>query len=75
MELYLPDFGLILWNLLILAHLILCSIAIFKIVNDPSLERRLKFICMLAIIFVPLIGAVVYLIYYRKDKRQIANRT
>jgi hypothetical protein len=72
MNFFTSDFTLILWNLLSTIHLILCIVAIIKLVTDNSIKFGHKIAFLIAIIFIPLIGSLAFLTHHKKMKRQKA---
>ncbi len=72
MELYELDPTLILWNLLSIIHLILCTVAIVKLAYDHSIKYGHKIAFLIGILFIPIIGALAFLTHHKKMKRQKA---
>lgn len=72
MELYALDLKLIIWNLLSIIHLILCIVAVVKLVGNHSIKYSHKIAFLIAILFIPLIGSLAFLTHHKKIKRQKA---
>lgn len=72
MELSTIDIMLTLWNLLSIVHLILCIVAICKLAIDHSIKYSHKIAFLIAILFLPLLGALAFLTHHKKMKRQKA---
>lgn len=67
MELLSPSFSLILWSLLFILPLALLVIALIKLVRS-NYEGTDKLMWSLIILFVPFIGAIMFLIMGRKKQ-------
>ena len=67
MDLFLPDYGLTAWSLLITANLVLSAIAIYKLAYMP-LNSTTKITWLMAILILPFVGSAVYF-QFRKMKR------
>ncbi|MBW0177214.1 PLDc N-terminal domain-containing protein [Sediminibacterium sp.] len=72
MDLFIPDYSLIIWNLLSIIHLILCIVAIVKLANDSSIKYSHKIAFLIAVLFIPIIGSLAFLTHHKKMKRQKA---
>jgi len=62
-----PDFGLITWQFIVYATLILWIYALVDILSN-SFKKNEKLIWLLSVLFVPMIGAILYIIIGRKQK-------
>jgi Phospholipase_D-nuclease N-terminal len=62
MELLLPDVGLIVWSLLALINIVLLVTAIVKLANNKQLSSQLKVVWIMAIVFVPIVGALLFFV-------------
>jgi DMSO reductase anchor subunit len=65
MELLLPEFGLIFWVLII--YLMPAVIALISILRDDFKDSTTKLIWVLVVIFLGLIGAILYFSIGRKQ--------
>lgn len=66
------DLTLILWDLFILMHLVLCIVALVKLANDNSIKYGHKIAFLIAILFLPIIGSFAFLRHLKKMHRQSA---
>ncbi len=65
-----PDFGLITWQIIIYLSLILWVYSIIDILKS-SFKNNDKISWLLVVIFVPIIGAILYLAIGRKQKLKL----
>jgi hypothetical protein len=71
MELLAPDPLLIIWTLLSLVHILLSVIAIIKLTKNKRIDPSMKLIWLLAIIFLPFAGSILFLrSYFQPGKVQ-----
>jgi Phospholipase_D-nuclease N-terminal len=61
MELLTPEIGLLAWTTLSLLYLVLCVLAMFKLARNKTMQPGTKLIWLLAILFVPFAGSIIYL--------------
>jgi hypothetical protein len=61
MELLAPDVGLILWTLFSLMNILLWIIFIVKLTKNKLIDPTTKLIWLLAILFIPIAGSLVFL--------------
>ena len=67
MNLMSPDFGLIAWMIISLLFLILPLIALIDILTHRFSENN-KIILILVVIFIPLLGSILYFVIGRKQR-------
>ena len=65
MELLTPGIGLILWTLLVFINILLCTISILKLAKNKLIDPTTKLVWLLAIIFIPFAGSILYLKSYK----------
>jgi glucan phosphoethanolaminetransferase (alkaline phosphatase superfamily) len=65
MELLTPEIGLILWTLLAFINILLCIIFILKLAKNKLIDPTTKLVWLLAIIFIPFAGLILYLKSYK----------
>jgi hypothetical protein len=61
MELLTPDIGLIIWSITSIIFLGLVAYAVYHLANNKNIPPSQKLLWLIAIIVVPLFGAVIYL--------------
>jgi bacteriorhodopsin len=71
MEILIPELDLIIWTVFALVNIIICIIVIVKLSKHP-IDPRIKLIWLLAIIFLPFIGALTFFAFKRKSKIKAA---
>ena len=70
MELLTPEIGLLVWSLLSLSTIVLLLIASISLVTRKNwTDTSSKLMWVIVIIFVPLIGPILYLTIGRKQNR------
>lgn len=72
MELLTPSGGLIVWTFLILLTLLLPILAVISLLRSEYRDSTTKLIWLIIILFVPLVGSVLYFIIGRKQKVKAA---
>jgi uncharacterized membrane-anchored protein YitT (DUF2179 family) len=65
MELLTPGIGLILWTLLVFINILLCIISILKLTKSKLIDPTTKLVWLLAIVFIPFAGSILYLKSYK----------
>lgn len=73
MELLTPQAGLILWNILGFLSLALLIIALIRLLKNNAIHKVAKLTWVIVIIFLPLIGSILFLILGRQIKIQKTN--
>ena len=68
MELLTPSFGLIFWTLFFLCWFLSLLIALVDILRNEFKGQNEKLIWLLVILFVPLLGQILYFVIGRKNK-------
>jgi len=68
MELLTPSFGLIFWMLFCLGWFLLSLIALVDILRNEFKGQNEKLIWLLVILFVPVLGPILYFLIGRKNK-------
>jgi hypothetical protein len=63
-----PEWGLILWSILALAALVFWIIALVSILRNDFKGTNDKLIWILVVIFMPMIGSILYFTIGRKDR-------
>jgi len=68
-----PAAGLLIWTSISLIYLLLCIIAIIKISNSKFIPTNKKFLWVLVIILLPIIGAITCFAFFKIAAQQKAN--
>jgi hypothetical protein len=68
MELLTPSFGLIFWTLFSLCWFLSWLIALVDILRNKFTNQNEKLIWLLVILFVPVLGPILYFVIGRKNK-------
>jgi Phospholipase_D-nuclease N-terminal len=71
MELMTPEYSLLLWTLFSLLSLVLSVIALLHIIRNRYLSRRETLGWIIAVLFIPILGSVLYFNAFKKQKQQI----
>lgn len=71
MELLIPDYSLIAWAAFCFIALLLVVYAFIKLVKNDSLTDSARLEWALIIIFVPILGAVLYLRTHKPNKSKV----
>jgi hypothetical protein len=61
MELLAPSFGLVIWTVLSFISLALIAFAIYRLGNNDHISFSQKLLWAMVILFVPILGAILYL--------------
>jgi hypothetical protein len=70
MDLLTPEIGLLFWTLMILSTIVLLLIASISVITRKSrTDATSKLIWIIVVIFVPLLGPILYLTVGRKQGR------
>lgn len=72
MELLTPSGGLIVWTFLIMLTLLLPILAVISLLRSEYRDSTTKLIWLIIILFVPLVGSVLYFIIGRKQRVKAA---
>jgi beta-lactamase regulating signal transducer with metallopeptidase domain len=68
MELLLPSAALIIWTILSIVSLVLMVIALVNVLRSEFGDSTSKLIWVIVILFMPLVGSLLYLGYRKKAK-------
>jgi uncharacterized membrane protein len=68
MELLMPSVGLIIWSILSVISLVLTVIALVNVLRSEFKDSTSKLIWVAVILFMPLIGSILYLQIGRKQR-------
>jgi uncharacterized membrane protein len=68
MELLMPSVGLIIWSILSVISLVLTVIALVNVLRSQFKDSTSKLIWVAVILFMPLIGSILYLQIGRKQR-------
>jgi asparagine N-glycosylation enzyme membrane subunit Stt3 len=68
MELLMPSGGLIIWTILSIASLALMVIALVNVLKSEFKDSASKLIWVIVILFMPLIGSLLYFAIGRKQR-------
>jgi len=71
MEILTPQTGLIFWTIIIALFFVLWLIALIDILRNSFAGENEKLIWILAILFVPIVGAVLYFTIGRKRRVKV----
>ena len=74
MQLIEPVYGLIIWSIFTVCLLILWVLAIVSILKSDFKDSRTKLTWMLLVIFLPVIGSVLYFLMGRNQRILKINR-
>ncbi len=75
MQLLTPDIGLLFWTLLSLSTLVLLLIAAISLLTTKNrTDATSKLMWIIVVIFVPLIGPILYLTVGRKQNRATSQQ-
>lgn len=72
MELLTPSAGLILWIVLLFLTLLLPILAVVSLLRSEYRDSTTKLIWLIAILFVPLAGPILYYVIGRKQRVKVA---
>lgn len=72
MELLTPSAGLIVWTFLILLILLLPILAVISLLRSGHRDSTTKLIWLLVILFVPLVGSILYFVMGRRKRVKVA---
>lgn len=67
MQLFTPESGILLWSLLAIINLLLCIVAVIKLVKHP-ISPATKFAFIVAILFIPFVGALTFFVLIKGSK-------
>ena len=71
MELLTPDYSLIIWTAFCFITLFLIAYAFIKLIQNDNLTSSARLQWALVIMFVPILGAILYLIANKSNKSKI----
>jgi hypothetical protein len=69
MDLFSPNSGILFWSLLILIYAALPIIALITLLPKNYIDKTVKLIWVVVIVFVPIIGAILYFLIGPVNKR------
>ncbi|MES2003851.1 MAG: PLDc N-terminal domain-containing protein [Bacteroidota bacterium] len=64
-----PDYSLILWTLFSLAGIGIMVFALIRLLTIPGMDTMMKILWFVFIVFIPLIGALAFLLYGKQYGR------
>ncbi|HEX8334364.1 MAG TPA: PLDc N-terminal domain-containing protein [Segetibacter sp.] len=73
MELVSPGMGLIFWTLFITVMFIIPLIALISLLRSTFKDSLTKLIWLLVILFVPLVGSILYFVIGRNQRINVAS--
>jgi DMSO reductase anchor subunit len=69
MDLLQPSSGLLIWTILCILSLVLFIVALISLLRNEQMHRTTKLMWAIIIIFVPLIGSILFFTIGRSEKR------
>ncbi len=68
MDLFQPSSGLLIWTILCILSLVLFVVALILLLSNQQMHRTTKLMWAIIIIFVPLIGSVLFFTIGKSEK-------